>query len=100
TLLRTTINVRWTLEAGRITNTPWSPVKKTQNADAMIWKLQRREVLARPQRADADEGGLRRKTSQGRSCCAHEDRADKESRLTFYTPVDETSFDFAPTQSL
>ena len=98
--LRTTNIVESPFNAVRLRTNASRRFKKTENAEAMIWKLLRREVLARPQRADADEGGLRRKTIQGRSCCAHEDRADKESRLTFYTPVDETSFDFAPTQSL
>ncbi|MBM3358928.1 MAG: transposase, partial [Betaproteobacteria bacterium] len=35
--------------------------------------------------AASDEGCLRRKTVQGRNRRAHEDRADKESRLNLFT---------------
>ena len=85
--LRTTNIVESPFNAVRLRTDASRRFKKVENAEAMIWKLLlvAREILARAQRTASDARCLRRKTVQGRNCCAHEDRADKESRLNLFT---------------
>jgi hypothetical protein len=58
---------------------------ETRRGDDLEAAVGRREILACAQRTASDAGCLRWETVQGRNCCAHDDRADKESRLNLFT---------------
>ena len=74
-------------QAVRLRTDPSRRFKKVDNAEAMIWKLLlvAQEGLAGAQGPSSQEGRVRPKGVQRRSCYALENHADKESRLIPFT---------------
>jgi putative transposase len=78
---------RVAISCGAAENRRLTPLQENRErrGDDLEVAAGRTTIVARAQRTAADEGCLQRKTIQGRNGCAHEDRADKESRLNPFT---------------